>query len=150
MTAKPKAVTTIDAGTINAREFVFSSTPTGSDDRRYILQAADSADEYLTLLTRFPKHQIKRTTDHYIDDTEGKWFACYNVDCFDPPMAIVRARSQETAYESFCDEFGAWLAVSDTDAKDYPENEREYNGSGQHIDASNVQICEIFLLEVRV
>lgn len=33
-------------------------------------------------------------------------------------------------------------------AADYPEDERDYNGSGVHIDASNVQIHEMTLVTI--
>ena len=139
---------TIDAGTIDAIELVFAASLDANDDRRYILQA--EATDYMETLNRFPAHQIKRTTEHYIDDTEGKWFAFYNVDCFDPPMAVIRAKSFETAYDVFCDEWERWLKVDDIDAADYPEDNRSYNGNGTHIDIEAVQGNELFLLSVRV
>lgn len=138
--------TTINIGEIeNAVELIFSQ---GNSDHRYILQPPGTTEDYLSTLQRFPKHSIKRTTEVYIDDTAGKWFACYNVDCFDPPMAIIRARSFESAYEVFCDEFSDWLKVDDVDAADYPEDDRNYNSSGVHIDTDNVQIHELTLLSV--
>jgi len=137
--------TTIDIGSVsNARELVFTQ---GNNDRRYILQPKGASDDYLA---RFPNHDVKRTTEHYIDDIDGAWFACYNVDCFDPPFAIIRARSFEQAYEVFCDEFSDWLKVDETSAADYPEDERNYNGSGVHIDTDNVQIHELTLLSVHI
>ncbi|HWH75945.1 MAG TPA: hypothetical protein VNT76_01190 [Candidatus Binatus sp.] len=141
--------TTIDVGSINAaRELVFSVG--NSSDHRYILQAPGVKEDYLETLERFPKHSIKRTTDYYIDDTDGQWFACFNVDCFDPPFAVIRARSFESAYEIFCDEFEKWIAVDATAAADYPEDDRNYNGNGTHIDTDNVQISELTLLSVIV
>ncbi len=138
--------TTIDIGEIdNARELVFSQ---GNSDHRYILQAPGTTDDYLSTLARFPNHSINRTTHHYIDDPSGQWFACYNVDCFDPPFAVIRARSFESAFEIFCDEFSDWIKVDEPDAKDYPEDERDYNGSGVHIDASNVQIHPMQLISI--
>jgi hypothetical protein len=135
----------MDIGDIDsAKELVFST----GGDFRYILQPSGTPEDYLSTLTRFPHHSIKRTTDYYVDDTSGKWFACYNVDCFDPPMAIIRARSFESAYEVFCDEFSDWLKVDDADAADYPEDDRNYNGHGVHIDTDNVQIQELTLLSV--
>ncbi len=144
-TATP--ATTIDAGSVEAKELIFSQ---GKNDSRYILQAPGSVTDYLELLTRFPANQVKRTTEFYIDDTDGQWFACYNVDCFDPPMAVIRTRSFETAYEVFCDEFSDWMKVEEPDAADYPEDERDYNSSGVHIDASNVQIHELTLITVNL
>lgn len=141
--------TTIDAGTIEALELVFvRSLFNPQDTRRYLLYADDSS--YLDALTRFPANEISRTKHYYIDDTEGKWFAFYNVDCFDPPYAVIRARTFEAAYEAFCDEFERWMKVDEADAKDYPEDERNYNSSGTHIDTDNVQGHELFLISVRV
>lgn len=139
--------TTIDIGEVDAAtELVF--TQGGNVNHRYVLQPKGATDDYLALITRFAKYDVKRTTEHYIDDTSGKWFACYNVDCFDPPMAVIRARSWETAYEVFCDEFSDWLKVDDVDAVDYPEDDRQYSGSGVHIDTDNVQIHELQLITV--
>jgi len=133
---------TINIGTVDAAtELVFSA----GGDRRYVLQAARTED-YLAFITRHPG--AARTTDFYIEDTEGAWFACFNVDCFDPPFAVIRARSFETAYDVFGDEFAEWLKVDEADAADYPEDERDYNGSGVHIDTDNVTILELTLLRV--
>jgi hypothetical protein len=138
--------TTLNIGEVsNATELVFRA---GNDDRRYLLQL--EGVDYLETLERYSKYDVKRTTHYYIDDTDGQWFACYNVDCFDPPMAIVRARSFESAYEVFCDEFERWLKVNDTDAADYPEDDRQYNGSGTHIDTDNVQIRPLESLTIVV
>lgn len=141
---------TINIGEIdNARELIFAD-PHGNPNHRYVLQPTGINEDYLAFITRFPKYDVKRTTEYYIDDTSGKWFACYNVDCFDPPMAIIRAGSWESAYEAFCDEFSQWLEVDASDAKDYPEDSRNYNASGVHIDTDNVQIHELRLLAVVV
>jgi hypothetical protein len=137
----------MDLGTLdNVTEAVFMASKDAKDDRRYLLQVPGR--DYLETLTRFPSNDIKRTSEHYIDDPEGRWFAFYNVDCFDPPFAIIRARSFETAYEIFCDEFERWLAVDATAAVDYPEDDRNYNGNGTHIDTDNVHGHELFLVSV--
>jgi len=137
---------TLNIGDIDgATELVFSSFGT-VNDVRYILQAART--DYLETLDRFPKFQIKRTTECYIDDCSGQWFAFANVDCFDPPFVIIRARSFEQAYEVFCAEFEVQIKVDDQSAEDYPEDERDCNGHGTHIDASGVQGWELQLLSV--
>lgn len=139
-------IATIDIGSIaNAKELVFMQ---GENDHRYILQPKETTEDYLSTLARYPQNSIKRTTDFYIDDTDGKWYACYNVDCFDPPFAVVRARSWEDAYEIFCDEFSDWIKVDDDCAADYPEDDRNYNGSGVHIDTEGVQIHEMQLVSI--
>ena len=63
---------------------------------------------------------------------------------------IIRARSFESAYECFCDEFEQLLKVDETDAADYLEEDRNYNGNGTHIDTDNVQGWEVYLLTVTV
>jgi hypothetical protein len=136
----------MNIGTIDtARELVFTM---GRDDRFYILQSPELKEDYIEFITRYPKHDVKRTTEFYIDDTEGQWFACFNMDCFDPPFAVVRARSWESAYEVFCDEFERWLAVDESSTADYPEEDRNYNGNGTHIDTDNVQIHQLSLIQV--
>lgn len=137
---------TIDIGSVtNAKELVFAQD---LGDHRYILQAKGTKEDYLSTLARFPDHQIKRTQEHYIDDTDGDWFAFFNVDCFDPPFAVIRARSFESAYEIYCDEFSEGLAVDEESAKDYPEDDRDYNSSGVHIDASGVQGFQLRLISI--
>lgn len=139
-------ITTIDIGSVpDAKELVFTQ---GNNDHRYILQPKDTTEDYLSTTKRFPQNSIKCTTHHYIDDTDGKWYACYNVDCFDPPFAVIRARSFEQAYEVFCDEFSDWLKVDESDAADYPDDDRTYSSSGVHIDTDNVQVHEMTLITV--
>lgn len=142
-----KATDMLNVGEIdNARELVFKVDK--ESDRLYVLTLPDT--DYLETLHRYPKHQIERTSQYYIDDTSGQWFACYNVDCFDPPMAIIRARSFESAYEVFCCEFEHWLKVEELDAADYPEEDRNYNDNGTHIDTNNVQIHKLILVRVNM
>lgn len=135
---------TIHVGTVdNAIELVFHR---GDPTVLYLLQARD--EDYLQTLQRFPRAGASRTQHHYIDDPDGDWFWFANVDCFDPPFAIIRARSFESAYECFCCEFERWIAVSEVDAADYPEDERHYNDNGTHIDVSSVQGFPLTLLSV--
>lgn len=140
--------TTIDVGEVSgAVELVFTQ---GNPDHRYILQPKGTTEDYLSTLKRFPSHSIKRTTEYYIEDTDGRWFACYNVDCFDPPFAVIRAKSFEVAYEVFTDEYSRWFAVDAQDAGDYPEDERNYSASGVHIDTDNIQIQEMRLVSIKL
>ncbi len=159
-----KSKSTIDIGHIeHATEVVFTQ---GNPDHRYILQPKSEtgqygyAEDYIAFISRFPKHSVKRTNEVYIDDEDGEWFACYVVDCFDPPFAVIRARSFESAYEIFCDEFSQWMAVDATSEEDYHTAECNavgheecncdinYNSSGVHIDTDNVQIHPLQLVSV--
>jgi hypothetical protein len=116
--------------------------------RKVVLDA-----ENLGTLAFWDKHgqDCHHVTHHANVDDYGKgWFVFYVEDCFAPPLAIIRADSFETAYEIFCDEFERWIRVDETDAADYPEDERNYNGNGTHIDTESVQGAEIRLVSVQV
>ena len=148
-TTKSDKPVTIAVDGIHARELIFSDGPRETD-RYYVLQPSGTTEDYLSTLTRYPSHQIKRTSEYYIDDTEGPWFAFYNVDCFDPPMAIIRARTFEDAYAVFETEWERWMKVADADAADYPEDARTYNDNGTHVDTDNVQGHELTLIRVEL
>jgi len=128
----------------NATRLIFESF----HGTTYVLAPSYDAARKMDLLSEFPDQSIKSVWNHYVDDTDGSFFACCVVDCFDPPVAIIRARSFESAYETFCDEFSAWMEVSETNADDYPEDEREYSASGVHIDTSGVHITPITLVRI--
>lgn len=159
MTTETKQ-TTIDIGEMdNATELLFTRADYAHTAGLTFEQIAetypidalypkDAAPDYAARIDRFPRYTVRATSWFCIDDTAGQWFAFANVDCFDPPVAIIRARTFETAYDVFCDEFSRWMAVDETDAKDYPEDEREYSASGVHIDASAVQGWPLRLLRV--
>jgi hypothetical protein len=159
-----KTKTTINVGEVeNAIELVFTQ---GNPNHRYVLQPKSETGQYgyeedtVSFLNRFPKHSVKRTNEHYIDDPSGEWFACYNVDCFDPPFAVIRAQTFEQAYEVFCDEFEDWLRVDPMGETDYHSAECNatnhehcncdisYNSSGTHIDTDNVQIHSLTLVSI--
>lgn len=131
-------------------ELVFCSGDPATNDRRYILQPAGTAEDYLSTLQRFPAYEIKRTHNYYIETTDGGWYAFYNVDCFDPPVTIIRSSSFESAYETFCDEFEHLIKVEDSDAAYYADDDRQYNSSGTHIDPSGVQGHELTLVAIRL
>lgn len=55
---------------------------------------------------------------------------------------IVEADGYHDAENEFSDseKYGHMIHVSDEDSGDYPEDQKEYNGSGRHIDTSNMMI----------
>lgn len=129
----------IELGSIAAAEMIFQSA---RSDWFYILHTKDSEPDYIDHWRRFPGASIKRTSDVYIDDTEGDWFAFYVADCFDPPFVVIRSKSFETAYEVFCDEFSSRIKIDDADigeGKDYDAENINFSASGVPIDTDNVQ-----------
>jgi hypothetical protein len=116
--AKTIAIGTID----DAIELVFAPVDKSNNERRYILHPADNAPDYLDLMARF--EMFSRTTDCFIDDPVGKWYAVFNVDVvYDPPFAVIRAQSA-------------------------PDKDRRYNNNGTLIDTDNVRVIELTLLSV--
>lgn len=103
-----------DIGNVSARKVSFRwrmGEPLVLDARPDEERWADPTyyDEYLA-------------TDLYVDDPDGKWFAIWNEDCFQPSVYIVRADSFESAYETFIDEFGAQACgtiAEDDDVSNY-------------------------------
>ena len=133
--------TSINIGDVTVTEAVFCQTGDTSKDRRLYRLLSPGAERDFSVDT-------VTTQDYYIEDTDGKWFIFANVDCFAPPMAIVRARTFEEAYEIFLAEWESWVKVEDIDAADYPMDDRQYNENGTHIDAEGVQGFELTLLRV--
>lgn len=132
----------MNLGELEVGSVVFRSHPDGNV---YYVLTDGPKRTALDWAGDFPIHPVKMVSGHYIDDTDGRFYLLACVDCMDPAVYIVRARSFETAYEVFCDEFAekAGFVVSESDAADYPEDEREYNGNGQHIDAQHIQGFEV-------
>ncbi len=99
--------------------------------------------DYIDRLKQFPDHSP--ICDYYIEDTAGKWFIFYVADCFDPPMFLIRARTWEDAYDTFCDEFSSLMRIEDADLKDYDEDTLHYSASGVPIDDEAAQGHEVTL-----
>ncbi len=99
--------------------------------------------DYLDRLKQYPNHHP--ILDYFIQDTDGKWFVFYVEDSFDPPLFLIRARSWEDAYETFCDEFSDHMKIEDADLKDYDEDRLHYSASGVPIDDEAAQGHEVTL-----
>lgn len=138
------AVKTIAITDLAATAVVFS---TGRDGYTYVVEAERS--ETLDFWKVYG-HDAKRVEAYGLDDYGKRFFAFYVADCFDPPVAIIRSDSFEDAYETFCDEFSQWMAISDEDLKDYDEETMNYSASGVAIDTEAVQGHEVQLLRVIV
>lgn len=132
---------TLNIDAVQARELVFADK-----GGTLVLQADRNAETYSDFKDRYPNGV--RACGHYIDDSEGQWFGLTVADCYDPPIYVVRASSEADAFDAFCDEFETQIAVSDADAADYPEDAREYNNNGTHIDTSNVGVFPLKLTSI--
>ena len=101
--------------------------------------------------------QFKRATALHFDDSTERFFMVYVADCFDPPIAIVRAEDESEALEIFVDEL-EWAHIDETDLRDFlkPEAERvegeseyvewvSWNSSGKPYDTEQIEIRQIRL-----
>lgn len=110
--------------------------------------------DYIEFLQKYCLGDIdcKRATGLRMDDTNDKFFMCFVSDCFDPPIAIIRADNEQDAEEWFVDEL-SWSHYSEDDVKKMTEEEQEYAGygpSGQVYDQQNLQVQEVKLIRVEL
>lgn len=77
------------------------------------------------------------------DDGYGEFFSFWEADCFDPPQYLIRAKSWETAYDIFLEEFGTKVDVDDSDY-DTPEKIEEAinNGSITYTSGGTLVHCD--------
>jgi hypothetical protein len=123
--------------------------------------------EYLKCTDRYASERIKEATPLNMDSSDeddGFWLLCVQ-DCFDPPIAIVRASHADEALEIFVDELD-WAHISDEDLKDYEDTDsyvdgkplvyREFsenvnwNNSGQAYDSEGIYMCQVKLHSIEV
>jgi hypothetical protein len=133
---------TISMADVDARAIVFTF---GSADRLLVVEAEPETD-LLKFWDRYG-HEAKRA-DHANFADYGRFFAFWVADCFDPPIAIVRADSWENAYEIFLDEFERWIKIDEPDLGDYDEETLTYNSNGTPIDSEAVNGQEIKLVRI--
>lgn len=156
---------TINLGEIGAKVAIFQSPH--NKNNRYVLHA-DGLEAYFDWSrdqskTDAFKYQYGYIQDHLFEDEweTSKFFICCNVDCFSPPMFLVRADSFESAYEVFVEDFGERACgfvdlptrnESETDEEYWTRCEAECDSprliSGGLIDTALVQIHETKLLSV--
>lgn len=86
----------------NDRQLVVPATPVRDSLTLWKLYGNDATEAY-----------------GFYEESEGPFFAFWIEDCFDPPVYVVRARTFETAYETFCDEFSRLITIDDSDLPDY-------------------------------
>ncbi len=110
-------MTTITLPDVEATAVVFSGFSRG---RTYVV-TADQIDTLAFWAKYGQDAQQISAKSAYLSDYGKRFFAFYVADCFDPPIAIIRADSWESGYEIFCDEFSDWMKIDDSDLLDYVE-----------------------------
>lgn len=150
--------TTFVLGDVEVKAVHFSADPAGQDGTFYVVlpdgdRSAGAWDDYPDL----PGMRFKRATGLCLDDsTAGNHFwLVYVDDCYDPPVAVVRAKHVEDAIDAFVDEL-PWAHMSEEDyadlVKDYGEERAAdmvgWGPSGQIYDSERVMIREVFPVRV--
>lgn len=87
-----------------------------------------------------------------LDGYGKRWFACLIADCFDPPMAIVRADNEGEAIDIFVDAF-EYARLTDEQVKDIEKDSEgdqdlfdeqcSMSGDGYWYDAERMSMFEV-------
>lgn len=114
--------------------------------------------DYIEFIKRYDsaKYQHTRATGINLEDGDGKFFLVYVSDCFDPPLAVVRAANAGDAEDWFIEEL-AWADIPEADLKDYnifpdgdpagegkePKEHAQWTSRGTWADTEQITIHEI-------
>lgn len=121
------------------------------DTHFYVVGREDM--DFLEFMRRYNVGNVdcKRATGVQLDNTGDKFFMCYLEDCFDPPIAIVRADNAQDAVEWFVEEC-AWARLDPKDAQEreeeYGEDVVGYGPNGEPYDNEAMTVREICLARI--
>ncbi len=91
----------------------------------------------------------RQATGVNLDGTEERFFMVFVADCFDPPIAIVRADNESDAEEGFYEEL-PWADVEEADVKDFDVDTLVWSSRGKWVDTNGIQIRETRLVHVEL
>lgn len=93
----------------------------------------------------------KKATGFKMDETYDDFFMVYVEDCFDPPIAIIRAEHGQEAAEIFTDEL-TWAHVDEKDVTDEQIDAGLYqmNNNGKWYDAETLRVRNVRLVYIEV
>ena len=118
-----------------------------SDKATFLVIESDRSD-YLDFCKRYGHSDTAKRAEGLEFDGRGKlFFAVFVQDCFDPPLCVVRADNGCEAEEIFVNAKD-WADVSETDAKDYPEEHLHATDRGTMYDPQSVSVREVFLKRI--
>ncbi|MFO0964632.1 MAG: hypothetical protein U0793_03465 [Gemmataceae bacterium] len=118
-------------------------------NHRYVVLAEKM--DYLEFLRTYNQGPVecKAATGVNLDGCEERFFMVYVEDCFDPPIAIVRADSEQDAEELFVDEL-PWAHITEPDLNDYDPETLVYGPSGQPYDSESVRVHPVRMVHVEL
>ncbi len=111
----------------------------------YVVLTCDM--DYLDFMKKYPNG--KRAEPVELDETWDEFWLVYLADCFDPPLAIVRAKNEQDAEEAFVDNLD-WAHVKEPDLADYDEDSLSFGPHGQPYDGSQIHVEQVILVGVEL
>ncbi len=140
--------TTIAIGDVSARAAHFVAL-NGNPNHRYIV-FADKPDFVAFLQTyNDGKWESKQATGVNLDSSDKRFFMVAVSDCYDPPIAIIRADNECEAEGWFADEL-TWAHISEPDLADYDDESMSYNSSGVPYETDNIVIWEVRMTHIEL
>ena len=124
-----------------------SQTTTGTD--KYYFGPAYNTNDFVEEC-RWAINRMFRLQD-VICDSEDGWFAMYVLDCHDPPIYAINAKTFADAFETFVDLKVAELKIDEDDMVNYGKGNRECNFSsnGTPVDTEAVSGFQLRVVEAR-
>lgn len=135
---------TFDMGDVIATAAVFTFGP--DSNSKSLLIVTREPMTHAERLDRFG-HDAKGCVGVHLDDSGSKFYAIWVEDCFDPPIAIVRADHEQDALDTFVDKLD-WAHVSEPDLADYTEDQLSYGPNGQPYDGESIGMLEVKLVRI--
>ena len=91
--------------------------------------------------------KCRQATGVNLEGAGARFFLVYVEDCFDPPVAIVRADNEQDAEEWFVQEL-PWARLSEGRLKDLHEDDVGIGPNGELYDQGAVRIHEVRLAHI--
>jgi hypothetical protein len=109
--------------------------------------------EFLEWMAVSGNHNVVRVDATGLND-EGRFYACFHQDCYDPPITIVRAADESEAIDRFLDEKENMRADPADVAEALEENPDQeiyqMSESGHWYDSETMQVREVKLHSIEV
>lgn len=136
-----------DVSNIEAKYLVFKMKG-NENSHLYVVASADAPATNCNLLQFVAKNEVTFCDYHEEDSLAQNWWAVCNVDCFEPPRAIIRSWWKSDAVWAFEDEFASEVKIDETALKDYNEDSLHYNSTGTPVETGSLNCVEMVLVQI--
>lgn len=136
-----------DVSNIEAKYLVFKMKG-HENSHLYVVANADAPADTATGCSLWPKNEVEFCAYHEENVLAQNWWAVCNVDCFEPPRAIIRSWWKSDAVWAFEDEFASEVKIDEIDLKDYNEDSLHYNSTGTPVETGSLNCVEMVLVQI--